>query len=87
MKNKNKQIGQIKTWGGYALNGQNYIAILQLAFTEGIRKYSGIGPLNIGNVQCLAGQVGKGKLFFTGDCNGFTAMECRNLTMTGSSLF
>ena len=69
-----EQIDQIRTWGGSALKSKNYTPILKLSNSAGIRKYSGTGPSNMGNALCLVGQVGKGKLFAMGDCNGFTAM-------------
>ena len=72
--NENEHISQLRTWGGCALMGKGYTNILQLASSSGIRKYSGSEPSGGGNSQCLVGNVGKGKLFAMGDCNGFTAM-------------
>ena len=39
-----------------------------------IKKWNGTMPTGAPNSQCLAGNVGKGKLVALGDCNGFTAM-------------
>jgi len=35
---------------------------------------TGVGPVGRGNSQCLAGNVGQGKLVVFGDSNGFAAM-------------
>ena len=72
--NETERINQLKTWSGCALTGAGYTNILKLSNTSAIRKYSGSEPSGSGNSQCLVGNVGKGKLFAMGDCNGFTAM-------------
>jgi hypothetical protein len=72
--NKMERIHNIVTYGGCGLNGAGYTNILQLAPSAIIKKYNGSLPSGSANSQCLAGNVGKGKLVALGDCNGFTAM-------------
>jgi len=76
--NESERVNNIQTYGGAALSGASFTNILQLSTTAGIKKWSGSGPVVAGNSQCLAGNVGKGKLVAMGDCNGFTAMYVDN---------
>ena len=72
--NKMEHILNIVTYGGCGLTSAGYTNILQLAPSAIIKKYNGSLPSGSVNSQCLAGNVGKGKLVALGDCNGFTAM-------------
>lgn len=70
-----ERINQLLTFGGSALSGQGYSNLLKLSATaKNIRHNTGVGPVSMGNSQCLAGKVGKGKVVALGDSNGFTAM-------------
>lgn len=70
-----ERINQLLTFGGSALTGQGYSNLLKLSTTaKNIRHNTGVGPVGMGNSQCLAGKVGKGKVVALGDSNGFTAM-------------
>jgi len=71
---KNERISNILTYGGGGLTGDGYTNILKLSSSAMIKKWNGTMPTGSPNSQCLAGNVGKGKLVALGDCNGFTAM-------------
>ena len=71
---KNERISNILTIGGGGLTGDGYTNILKLSNSAMIKKWNGTMPTGTPNSQCLAGNVGKGKLVALGDCNGFTAM-------------
>ena len=71
---KNERISNILTHGGGGLTGDGYTNILKLSSSAMIKKWNGTMPTGTPNSQCLAGNVGKGKLVALGDCNGFTAM-------------
>ncbi len=70
-----ERIHRILTFGGSALTGEGYQNILRLAeSSENVMHPTGVGPVGRGNSQCLAGNVGQGKLVVFGDSNGFAAM-------------
>jgi len=71
---KNERISNILTYGGGGLTGVGYTNILKLSNSAMIKKWNGTMPTGTPNSQCLAGNVGKGKLVALGDVNGFTAM-------------
>ena len=71
---KNERISNILTYGGGGLTGDGYTNILKLSNSAMIKKWNGTMPTGTPNSQCLAGNVGKGKLVALGDVNGFTAM-------------
>jgi len=71
---KNERISNILTIGGSGLTGDVYTNILKLSSSAMIKKWNGTIPSGTPNSQCLAGNVGKGKLVALGDCNGFGAM-------------
>ena len=71
---KNERISNILTIGGGGLTGDGYTNILKLSNSAMIKKWNGTMPTGTPNSQCLAGNVGKGKLVALGDCNGFGAM-------------
>ena len=71
---KNERISNILTIGGGGLTGDGYTNILKLSSSAMIKKWNGTMPTGTPNSQCLAGNVGKGKLVALGDVNGFTAM-------------
>jgi hypothetical protein len=71
---KNERISNILTIGGGGLTGDGYTNILKLSNSAMIKKWNGTMPTGTPNSQCLAGNVGKGKLVALGDVNGFTAM-------------
>ena len=71
---KNERISNILTHGGGGLTGDGYTNILKLSSSAMIKKWNGTMPTGTPNSQCLAGNVGKGKLVALGDCNGFGAM-------------
>ena len=71
---KNERISNILTYGGGGLTGVGYTNILKLSNSAMIKKWNGTMPTGTPNSQCLAGNVGKGKLVALGDCNGFGAM-------------
>ena len=72
--NKNEVVNNILGYGGSALKGEGFENIFKLSSTSYVRKWNGSLPSGNGNSQCLAGNIGKGKLVALGDCNGFTAM-------------
>ena len=71
---KNERISNILTYVGGGLTGDGYTNIFKLSSSAIIKKWSGSMPSGTPNSQCLAGNVGKGKLVALGDVNGFTAM-------------
>ena len=71
---KNERVSNILTHGGGGLTGDGYTNILKLSSSAMVKKWNGTMPTGSPNSQCLAGNVGKGKLVALGDCNGFTAM-------------
>ena len=71
---KKERISNILTYGGGGLTGVGYTNILKLSNSAMIKKWNGTMPTGTPNSQCLAGNVGKGKLVALGDVNGFTAM-------------
>ena len=71
---KNERISNILTHGGGGLTGDGYTNILKLSSSAMVKKWNGTMPTGTPNSQCLAGNVGKGKLVALGDCNGFGAM-------------
>jgi hypothetical protein len=71
---KNERISNVLTHGGGGLTGDGYTNILKLSSSAMVKKCNGTMPTGTPNSQCLAGNVGKGKLVALGDCNGFTAM-------------
>ena len=71
---KNERVSNILTHGGGGLTGDGYTNIFKLSSSAMIKKWSGSMPSGTPNSQCLAGNVGKGKLVALGDVNGFTAM-------------
>lgn len=75
---KNERISNILTNGGSGLTGDGYTNILKLSSSAMIKKWNGTMPSGTPNSQCLAGNVGKGKLVALGDCNGFTAMSLKS---------
>ena len=75
---KNERISNILTIGGGGLTGDGYTNILKLSNSAMIKKWNGTMPTGTPNSQCLAGNVGKGKLVALGDCNGFTAMSLKS---------
>ena len=75
---KNERISNILTYGGGGLTGDGYTNILKLSSSAMIKKWNGTMPTGTPNSQCLAGNVGKGKLVALGDCNGFTAMSLKS---------
>ena len=75
---KNERISNILTIGGSGLTGDGYTNILKLSSSAMIKKWNGTMPSGTPNSQCLAGNVGKGKLVALGDCNGFTAMSLKS---------
>ena len=75
---KNERISNILTIGGSGLTGDVYTNILKLSSSAMIKKWNGTIPSGTPNSQCLAGNVGKGKLVALGDCNGFTAMSLKS---------
>ena len=75
---KNERISNILTNGGSGLAGDGYTNILKLSSSAMIKKWNGTMPSGTPNSQCLAGNVGKGKLVALGDCNGFTAMSLKS---------
>lgn len=75
---KNERISNILTIGGSGLTGDVYTNILKLSSSAMIKKWNGTMPSGTPNSQCLAGNVGKGKLVALGDCNGFTAMSLKS---------
>ena len=75
---KNERISNILTIGGSGLTGDGYTNILKLSSSAMIKKWNGTMPSGTPNSQCLAGNVGKGKLAALGDCNGFTAMSLKS---------
>ena len=72
--NKNEIVDNIETYTGCALSGEGYTNIFKLSPSAKIRKWNASQPSGGGDSQCLAGNVGKGKVIALGDCNGFTAM-------------
>ena len=75
---KNERISNILTIGGSGLTGDGYTNILKLSSSAMIKKWNGTMPTGTPSSQCLAGNVGKGKLVALGDCNGFTAMSLKS---------
>lgn len=75
---KNERISNISTYVGGGLTGDGYTNILKLSSSAMIKKWNGTMPSGTPNSQCLAGNVGKGKLVALGDCNGFTAMSLKS---------
>ena len=75
---KNERISNILTIGGSGLTGDGYTNILKLSSSAMIKKWNGTMPSGTPNSQCLAGNVGKGKLVALGDCNGFIAMNFKS---------
>ena len=75
---KNERISNILTYGGGGLTGDGYTNILKLSSSAMIKKWNGTMPTGTPNSQCLAGNVGKGKLVALGDCNGFIAMNVKS---------
>ena len=75
---KNERISNILTYGGGGLTGDGYTNIFKLSSSAIIKKWSGSMPSGTPNSQCLAGNVGKGKLVALGDCNGFIAMNFKS---------
>ena len=75
---KNERISNILTNGGSGLAGDGYTNIFKLSSSAMIKKWNGTMPSGTPNSQCLAGNVGKGKLVALGDCNGFTAMSLKS---------
>lgn len=75
-----ERINNIETYTGCSLSGVGYENILKLATTATMKKWNGSSPSELGNSQCLAGKIGKGKVVALGDCNGFTAMYVNNKT-------
>ena len=71
---KNERVSNILTHGGGGLTGDGYTNILKLSSSAMVKKWNGTMPTGTPNSQCLAGNVGKGKLVALGDCNGFGAM-------------
>ena len=69
-----EKINKLATFGGSSIKGNGYVNILSLSPTAKVGKWVGLGPLDQGNSQGLAGPVGKGKLIALSDCNGFTSM-------------
>ncbi len=69
-----ERINNIVTYGGSGLTGESFTNIFKLSTSAYIRKWNGSLPSGTANSQCLAGNVGKGKVVALGDCNGFTAM-------------
>ena len=75
---KNERISNILTYVGGGLTGDGYTNIFKLSSSAIIKKWSGSMPSGTPNSQCLAGNVGKGKLVALGDCNGFIAMNVKS---------
>ena len=75
---KNERISNILTYVGGGLTGDGYTNIFKLSSSAIIKKWSGSMPSGTPNSQCLAGNVGKGKLVALGDCNGFIAMNFKS---------
>lgn len=75
---KNERVNNILTYGGVGLAGDGYTNILKLSSSAMTKKWNGTMPSGTPNSQCLAGNVGKGKLVALGDCNGFTAMSLKS---------
>ena len=75
---KNERISNILTYGGGGLTGDGYTNIFKLSSSAIVKKWSGSIPSGTPNSQCLAGNVGKGKLVALGDCNGFIAMNVKS---------
>jgi hypothetical protein len=75
---KNERVSNILTYGGVGLAGDGYTNIFKLSSSAMIKKWSGSMPSGTPNSQCLAGNVGKGKLVALGDCNGFIAMNVKS---------
>jgi hypothetical protein len=75
---KNERISNILTYVGGGLTGDGYTNIFKLSSSAMIKKWSGSMPSGTPNSQCLAGNVGKGKLVALGDCNGFIAMNVKS---------
>ena len=75
---KNERISNISTYVGGGLTGDGYTNIFKLSSSAIIKKWSGSMPSGTPNSQCLAGNVGKGKLVALGDCNGFIAMNFKS---------
>jgi len=73
-KNSGEKITKLATFGGSSIKGDTYVNILPLSPSSKVLKWVGLGPLDQGNSQGLAGSVGKGKLLALSDCNGFTSM-------------
>jgi len=71
---KNERVSNILTHGGGGLTGDGYTNILKLSSSAMVKKWNRTMPTGTPNSQCLAGNVGKGKLVALGDCNGFGAM-------------
>lgn len=77
-RNKDEEIESLITFGGSSLTGSNYSNVFQLSESaENIQHSTGVGPIGMGQSQCLAGSVEKGKIVAFGDSNGFTAMVFR----------
>lgn len=77
-RNKYEQIENLITFGGSSLTGTAYSNVFQLSESaENIKHSIGVGPIGMGQSQCLAGAVEKGKIIAFGDSNGFTAMVFR----------
>jgi hypothetical protein len=74
-RNESERVNQLLTWGGSGLTGTGYVNLLQLSeSSENIMHRTGVGPIGKGNSQCLAGNIGEGKVVAMGDSNGFVAM-------------
>jgi hypothetical protein len=72
---ESEQVNRLLTFGGSGLSGEGYSNILKLSKSaENVRHSTGVGPIGSGNSQCLAGNIGKGKVVALGDSNGFVAM-------------
>ena len=77
-RNLQEQVNQLITYTGSSLSGEGYTNVLKLAPSATQKKWNGTMPDGLGNSQCLAGSVGKGRVVALGDCNGFTAMYVLN---------
>jgi hypothetical protein len=74
-RNESERVNRLLTFGGSGLSGDGYANILELSeSSQNVRHGTGVGPIGQGNSQCLAGNIGKGKVLALGDSNGFIAM-------------
>ena len=70
-----ERINKLLSFGGSGLSGEGYSNLLRLAeSSENVMHATGVGPIDKGDSQGLAGTVGIGKIVAFGDANGFTAM-------------